>query len=123
MEELFAGYVLDITRQHSATTVIEIHHPFGDCCTMPPFAERSATFERIVREAYPGLDVVIENRASSVYSSGGLVFRTAREIAALYNLLTGRSLLLGVALDFPQPLTAERITHYSLSRPEGRFKL
>ena len=105
----FADFIVDLVDGHSAPTIIEIHPPFNDYCSLAEFADRFRIFERKIHEAYPDVIVVIENRAGSVYHGGRFLVGKAKEIVALCDLIKSDALNLGVVLDFPQLLTAENI--------------
>ena len=105
----FADFIVDLVDGHSAPTIIEIHPPFNDYCSLAEFADRLRIFERKIHEAYPDVIVVIENRAGSVYHGGRFLAGKATEIVALCDLIKSEALNLGIVLDFPQLLTAENI--------------
>ena len=105
----FADFIVDLVGGHSAPTIVEIHPPFNDYCSLAEFADRFRIFERKIHEAYPDVIVVIENRAGSVYHGGRFLVGKAKEIVALCDLIKSDALNLGVVLDFPQLLTAENI--------------
>ena len=105
----FADFIVDLVDGHSAPTIIEIHPPFNDYCSLAEFADRFRIFEHKIHEAYPDVIIVIENRAGSVYHGGRFLVGKAKEIVALCALIKSEALNLGIVLDFPQLLTAENI--------------
>lgn len=105
----FADFIVDLVDGHSTPTIIEIHPPFNDYCSLAEFADRFRIFERKIHDACPDVIVVIENRAGSVYHGGRFLVGKAKEIVALCDLIKSEKLNLGVVLDFPQLLTAENI--------------
>lgn len=105
----FADYIISLTRDHIAPSVIEVHPPFNDYCSLDDFSERYRVFEESVHSEYPETMIVIENRAGTVYRGGRFLFGKAMEIAALCELIKQNNLKLGIVLDFPQLLTAENI--------------
>ena len=105
----FADFIVDLVDGHSAPTIIEIHPPFNDYCSLAEFADRFRIFEHKIHEAYPDVIIVIENRAGSVYHGGRFLVGKAKEIVALCDLIKPEALNLGIVLDFPQLLTAENI--------------
>lgn len=107
--EEFAYFVFDLTQNHTAPKVIEIHPPFNDYCNLEQFIERYSTFEKIIHDRYPNTEIVIENRAGSRYSGGRFIICQAEEIASLCKIILETKTRLGVVLDFPQLLTAENI--------------
>lgn len=105
----FADFIIGLTEDHQTPTVIEIHPPFSDYCTIDEFAERFRTFEERIHAVYPDIIIVIENRAGKRYRGGNFIIRKAKEIAALCELIREEHLNLGIVLDFPQLLTGESI--------------
>ena len=105
----FADFIVDLVSGHSVPTIIEIHPPFNDYCSLAGFVDRFRIFENKIHEAYPDVIIVIENRAGSVYHGGRFLVGKAKEIVALCDLIKSEALNLGVVLDFPQLLTAENI--------------
>ena len=107
--EQFADFVVALTKERSAPKVIEIHPPFSDYCNLEQFIERYSVFEHQIHETYPFSEIVIENRAGSVYHGGKFIISKAKDIASLCHIIQITKLNLGVVLDFPQLLTAENI--------------
>lgn len=107
--DVFADFLISLTEGHEAPTIIEIHPPFNDYCTLPEFAERYRIFEEKIHQVYPDVIIVIENRAGSVCHGGRFLIGKSKEIVALCNLIKTENLKLGIVLDFPQLLTAENI--------------
>lgn len=105
----FADFIIGLTEKHHPPTVIEIHPPFSNYCTLDEFAERFRTFEARIHAVYPDVIIVIENRAGKRYRGGNFIIRKAKEIAALCELIYEEHLNLGIVLDFPQLLTGENI--------------
>lgn len=105
----FADYIISLTRGHAAPSVIEIHPPFNDYCSLDGFSERYRVFEERIHSVHPETIIVIENRAGTVYRGGRFLVGTATEIASLCEIIMQNDLKLGVVLDFPQLLTAENI--------------
>lgn len=105
----FAGFVKALTQTHAAPKVVEIHPPFNDYCDIDQFIERYKVFEKLIHEAYPETEIVVENRAGAVYHGGRFIVSKAKEIALLCKTIQDTNTNLGVVLDFPQLLTAEHI--------------
>ncbi len=105
----FADFVLKLTEDHNAPRVVEIHPPFSDYCDIEVFIKRYALFENRIHTAYPDTDIVIENRAGTIYHGGRFIIGKAKEIADLCEMIIETKTNLGVVLDFPQLLTAEHI--------------
>ena len=105
----FADFVISLTNGHNAPRVIEIHPPFSDYCDIDLFIDRYSVFEERIHNTYPSTEIVIENRAGSVYHGGRFIVGKAAEIAALCQKIQNANANLGIVLDFPQLLTAEHI--------------
>jgi len=105
----FADFVIALAADHTAPTVIEIHPPFNDYCTLDDFVHRYRIFEKRIHDKFPDTLIVIENRAGAVYRGGKFLFSKARDIVLLCQAIEKEQLNLGVVLDFPQLLTAENI--------------
>lgn len=105
----FAAFIIELTKDNNPPTIIEIHPPFNDYCDTAQFVQRYQVFEKKIHQVYPATQIVIENRAGAIYKGGRFVVSTAAEIAQLCSLIVQCNINLGVVLDFPQLLTAERI--------------
>ena len=105
----FADFIIDLVAENPSPSVIEIHPPFNDYCTMDDFAERFLIFEHKIHLAFPHVKIVLENRAGALYPGGKFLVSKATDIVALCQVIEQYSLDLGIVLDFPQLLTAENI--------------
>lgn len=108
----FADFVIDLSEGFQPPTVVEIHPPFNDYCTIKDFASYYQVFEEKIHRIYPDTVIVIENRAGKRYRGGQFLVSKAKEIAALCEVIHEMELNLGIVLDFPQLLTAENIDPY-----------
>jgi hypothetical protein len=105
----FAEFVISLTKDHAAPKVVEIHPPFNDYCDIDQFIERYSVFEKRIHSVYQDAEIVVENRAGTVYHGGRFIVGKAKEIAELCTKIRETEIKLGVVLDFPQLLTAEYI--------------
>ncbi len=112
----FADFILDLTQNNDAPIVVEIHPPFSDYCDLYQFIERYHFFENCIHSVYPNTEIVIENRAGSMYHGGRFIVSKAEEISLLCRMVQETNTSLGVVLDFPQLLTAENIRPDSFDR-------
>ena len=104
--EAFSRFVIDLCRQVSAPSVVEIHPPFNDYCpTVDDFLDRYSVFEGALRAAYPDVEILIENRCGSMYPGGKFLVISAGDMTALAERIDARRLHLRFALDLPQVLT------------------
>lgn len=106
--EEFAEFIFALTKDKNHPTVIEIHPPFNDYCDIASFLDKYIIFEKKIHEIYPNVVIVIENRAGSVYHGGKFIIGKSNEIIELCEKIKKNNINLGVVLDFPQLLTAER---------------
>ena len=105
----FADFIIELTRDQIPPTIVEVHPPFNDYCNMVDFATRFEVFEKKLHTIYPNTQILIENRAGTVYRGGKFLVGKAKEIVALCEAIEAHNLNLGIVLDFPQLLTAESI--------------
>lgn len=105
----FAQFVIELIADNSNPEIIEIHPPFNDYVDLEQFVEYFRSFERIISNRFPNTKIFIENRSGALYRGGKFLVENASEIAVLCNKIQDEKLNLGVVLDFPQLLTAERI--------------
>ena len=81
--EQFAEFIFVLTEGKNTPSVIEIHPPFNDYCSIDSFLERYSVFEKKIHEVYPETVIVIENRAGTIYKGGRFIAGKAKEIAEL----------------------------------------
>lgn len=105
----FALFVLDLTKERNKPSIIEVHPPFRDYCTLEEFIERYTIFEKIIHEKYPDTVIVIENRAGTLYRGKNFLVSTTEEIVTLCKSIKEKGMNLGVVLDVPQLITAEQL--------------
>lgn len=116
----FAEYIIELTRGSIPPTIIEIHPPFDDYCTLNEFIERFGSFSDKLRTVFPNTDIVIENRSGTIYSGGKFLVSKAVEIIGLCERIFDDNLDLRIVLDFPQLLTAEKIDTLNFNREKYR---
>lgn len=107
--EEFAHFIIELTKDQNAPTIIEIHPPFNDYCDIDSFLDRYLVFENEIHKTYPNTIIVIENRSGAIYRGGKFIIEKAKEIVELCEKIKTQNINLGVVLDFPQLLTAERL--------------
>lgn len=112
----FASFVTDIATPHGAPSVIEVHPPFADYCSLDQFVSRLGAFSAAVHETFPQAEIVVENRSGTTYKGGAFLMGTAREIAATCSTIRSTGARAGIVLDFPQLLTAEEINPLAFDR-------
>ena len=107
--EEFAYFIIELTKDKNPPTIIEIHPPFNDYCDIDLFLDRYLIFEKEIHKTYPNTVIVIENRSGAIYRGGKFIIGKAKDIVELCEKIKARNINLGVVLDFPQLLTAERL--------------
>lgn len=107
--EEFASFIIDLTKDRNEPSIIEIHPPFKDYCTLDEFIDRYSIFERIIHDVYKDVAIVIENRAGTVYSGKQFLISTTDEIVSLCKRIKADNIKLGVVFDVPQLITAEEL--------------
>lgn len=107
--ESFAKFVCELTANKNPPHIVEIHPPFNDYSDINRFVKCYKVFESNIKQVYPDTLILIENRSGALYRGGRFVVGKADEIVSLCEAIESYNLQLGIVLDFPQLLTAERI--------------
>ena len=103
----FAAFLIDLTSESPAPSVIEIHPPFTDYMeSVSSFIEIYRFFEDAICSAYPQTEIHIENRCGSIYRRGRFLVSTVSEITDLCSQIHTHDLALRIAFDIPQLYTA-----------------
>ncbi len=105
----FADFIVDLIGDNVAPTIIEIHPSFNDYTDIDDFLAYYVEFQSKVKRSFPNAKIFVENRCGSLYRGGRFTISKADEIATLCEKVIANQIDLGVVLDFPQLLTAERI--------------
>lgn len=105
----FAAFVCELTKGKGLPHIVEIHPPFNDYTDIVGFVNCYKIFENAIKQTYPNTNIFIENRSGALYRGGKFIVGKADEIVALCKAIEEHELKLGVVLDFPQLLTAERL--------------
>lgn len=106
----FAQFIKELTYGHTAPTIIEIHPPFNDYCTMEQFFERFMMFEKEINTNYGVVQMLIENRSGTQYRRGEFLMSTIEDLCQFSAHLDSLSTNLKITLDLPQLLTAHMIS-------------
>ena len=102
----FADYITNIVGNSSAPSVIEIHPPFNDYTDISEFVRNYSTFENIITERFPDVQILIENRCGSVYHGGKFILSKNQDVSCLCNEIARAGHRLRIAYDVPQIFTA-----------------
>ena len=109
--EMFAQFLIDLTRHTRAPDVIEIHPPFQDYMgSIKDFVNIYKVFETAIRSRYEKVRIHLENRCGSLYQGGAFLISTAGQLKELCSCIESARLSLRIALDIPQLYTAHRVT-------------
>ena len=101
----FAKFIIDLNGKTTEPVVIEIHPPFNDYTDMSGFVQSYKGFEATIKEQFPDVEILIENRCGSLYRGGKFVISKVKDIAALCDAIEQNGLYLKVAYDIPQIYT------------------
>lgn len=105
----FADFIVELVGNEPAPKVIEIHPPFNDYTDLAGFVRSYAGFEAKIKERFPEVEILIENRCGSVYHGGRFILSKIKDIAALCEVITTAGLQLKIAYDVPQIYTAHNV--------------
>lgn len=106
----FAEFIFELVGESSNPSIIEVHPPFSDYTnSIEEFIDRYVVFERKVREKFPNVQVLIENRCGSLYRGGKFIISKLDSIIKLSEIIDQRKINLKFALDIPQLFTAHNL--------------
>lgn len=104
--EQFADFIFELNGSGPAPKVIEIHPPFNDYTDIVGFIKSYSIFEAKIKERFPEVEILVENRCGSVYHGGKFVVSKVKDVAALCDAIDKAGVQLKVAYDVPQIYTA-----------------
>lgn len=104
--EQFADSIFELNGSGPAPKVIEIHPPFNNYTDIAGFIKSYSAFEAKIKERFPEVDILVENRCGSVYHGGKFVVSKVKDIDALCEAIEKAGVQLKVAYDVPQIYTA-----------------
>ena len=102
----FADFIFALVGGGSDPSVIEVHPPFNDYTDMDGFIKAYASFEAKIKDRFPNVEILIENRCGSVYHGGKFILSKVQDIGALCEAIEQKGLQLKIAYDVPQIYTA-----------------
>lgn len=102
----FADFIFALVGSGNAPSVIEIHPPFNDYTDIDGFVKSYTSFEAKIRDRFPEVEILIENRCGSVYHGGKFILSKVQDIRSLCEAIDRNSLRLRIAYDVPQIYTA-----------------
>ena len=105
----FSDFIVDLVSEQEDPQVIEVHPPFNDYTDMAGFVKNYSVFERRIKERYPGVEILIENRCGSVYRGGKFILSKTQDLLQLADLVNAEGLELKLAYDVPQIYTAHNV--------------
>jgi len=111
----FADYVIELVNGVKVPKVIEIHPPFNDYTDISGFVSTYSVFEEKIKEHFPDVEILIENRCGSVYKGGKFIVSKLQDVEALCSELSRTGLGLKIAYDVPQIYTAHN------AKTEGEY--
>ena len=104
--EQFADFIFELNGSGPAPKIIEIHPPFSDYTDIVGFVKSYSTFEAKIKELFPDVDILVENRCGSVYHGGKFVVSKVKDIGVLCEAIKKAGVQLKIAYDVPQIYTA-----------------
>ncbi len=104
----FAEFILALMGNKKRPEVIEIHPPFNDYTDMKSYIKCYSVFESKIREYFPEVNILIENRCGSIYRGGKFIISRIQDIIEFCDYTEKKNLSLKVAYDIPQIYTAHR---------------
>lgn len=102
----FADFIYELLDGKTQPRIIEIHPPFNDYTDIEGFVKNYAVFESKIKEKFPEVEILIENRCGSVYHGGKFIISKIQDIYKLAELIRSAGLRLKMAYDVPQIYTA-----------------
>lgn len=102
----FAEFIIKLEGRAVPPRIIEIHPPFNDYTDMRHFASAYKVFESAIKECYPNVEMLIENRCGSIYRGGRFLVSKITDLFSLCEEINKSSLSLQIAFDVPQIYTA-----------------
>ena len=102
----FADFIFSLVGNGSSPGVIEIHPPFNDYSDISGFINVYSRFEEKIKERFPEVEILIENRCGSVYRGGKFIISKVQDVVVLCEAIEKNGLKLKIAYDVPQIYTA-----------------
>ncbi len=102
----FADFIFSLVGVGPSPSVIEIHPPFNDYSNIPEFIKAYSNFEDKIKERFPEVEILIENRCGSVYRGGKFILSKVQDLVALCDAIERNGIQLKIAYDIPQIYTA-----------------
>ncbi len=75
----FAVFLFEFVGSEPAPKVIEIHPPFNDYTDLSGFVRSYSGFEAKIKDRFPEVEILIENRCGSVYRGGRFVLSKVKD--------------------------------------------
>lgn len=110
----FVDFLKDITQDQKVPKIIEIHPPFSDYSNIKSFIDLYQDFEQKLKEFFPDVIILIENRCGTRYSGGNFIVSNIEQLRELTNEIEKQNIKLKITLDIPQLFTAHKISRVDL---------
>lgn len=120
--EEFAEFIIELTSNCDAPSIIEIHPPFSDYSNLETFIENYTLFNSLIKQQFSDTRFFIENRCGSVYHGGSFIISKINHLLELSSEIDRLSVDLKITLDIPQLFTAHNITPTNADTVEELFK-
>lgn len=102
----FADFIFSLVGVGPSPSVIEIHPPFNDYSSISEFIKAYSKFEEKIKEGFPDVEILIENRCGSVYRGGKFIISKVEDVTSLCEAIEKNGVQLKIAYDVPQIYTA-----------------
>lgn len=106
----FAQFVIELVGHQRPPEIVEVHPPFKQSCpTMKQFLDLYRVFESALRERFPDVRIVLENRSGGRGLPGRFLVSAVADILEIAETIVTAESKLTIVLDIPQVFTAERL--------------
>lgn len=105
----FADFIFSLAKERNLK-IIEIHPPFTDYCDFETFIHNYKSFEKLIVNKYPNIEIFIENRFGSLYHGDKFLISKNEDVITLCHYIEKNKLRLKIAYDIPQIYSAHNVT-------------
>ena len=115
----FHQFIIELTKNHPAPKIIEIHPPFTDYCeSIEKFLILYKKFEEKIMEIFKDVNILLENRCGTRYRGGKFLISNTEDIVELSKQIDNQSLELKIALDPPQLISGNNINLHKIGEKD-----
>ncbi len=115
----FHQFIIELTKNHPAPKIIEIHPPFKDYCeSIEKFLTLYRSFEEKIMETFKDVNILLENRCGTRYRGGKFLISKTEDLVELSKQIDNQGLKLRIALDPPQLITGNNINLHKIGEKD-----